>query len=74
MDINEIIAVLHLERQNIDQAIAALQHVGGKKRRGRPPKWMTQRFSEKRLPSTRRKKAIESGQRNRELTPSGSPN
>ena len=74
MDINKIIEVLHLERQNIDQAIAALQHVGRKKRRGRPPKWMTQRFSEKRRHSNRRKKAIESTQRTRELTPSGSPN
>jgi hypothetical protein len=74
MDINEIIAVLHLERQNIDKAIAVLQHVGGKKRRGRPAKWMTQGFSEKRPHSSRRKKAIESAQRTRELTPSGSPN
>ena len=74
MDINEIITVLHLERQNIDQAIAALQHVGGKKRRGRPPKWMMQRFSEKRPHSNRRKKAAESAQRTRERTPYGSPN
>ena len=74
MDINEIIAVLHLERQHIDQAIAVLQHVGGKKRRGRPPKWITQRVSEKPLPSTRRRKAIYSAKHKRELTPSGSPN
>jgi hypothetical protein len=74
MDINEIIAVLHSERQNIDQAIAVLQHVGSGKRRGRPPKWMSQGLNAKRAPAYRKKKLIEGAQRTRELAPSRSPN
>jgi hypothetical protein len=74
MDIDKIIAVLHSERQSIDQAIAVLRHVGGRRRRGRPPKWMSHVPKEKRSPADRKKKPVENAHRIRELAPSRSPN
>jgi hypothetical protein len=43
MDITQIIAELRSEREQIDEAIVALERLarGSGKRRGRPPKWMT---------------------------------
>jgi hypothetical protein len=43
MDILKMISELRAERENIEQAIIALERVArsGGKRRGRPPKWMT---------------------------------
>lgn len=74
MDIDKIIEALHFERQSIDQAITALEHVGGRKRRGRPPKWLSQVLSERRSPAERKKRPIETAQRTRELVPSRSGN
>jgi hypothetical protein len=59
MDINRILAELQSERHHIEQAIVALQYVGGKKRRGRPPKWMSQAGNEKPAPSERKKRRSE---------------
>jgi hypothetical protein len=74
MDIKKIIAELHTDRQNIDQAINALEHVGGRKRRGRPPKWMSQAAPEKRPLAERKKKAVEKANHSREFEASRSPN
>jgi len=43
MDIAKMLAELHSDRQLIDQAILTLERLarGGAKRRGRPPKWMS---------------------------------
>jgi hypothetical protein len=74
MDIKKILMELHSQRENIDQAIAALEHVDGRKRRGRPPKWMSQSLQEKRPLAERKKRSIETAHRSRELEPSRSPN
>jgi hypothetical protein len=44
MDINKMLAELREERENIEQTIVVLERMGrGQgKRRGRPPKWMTE--------------------------------
>jgi hypothetical protein len=44
MDINKMLAELRAERENIEQTIIVLEQIGrGQgKRRGRPPKWMTE--------------------------------
>ena len=44
MDITKMLSELRSERGQIEEAIIVLQRsaMGGKKRRGRPPKWMTQ--------------------------------
>ena len=39
MDINKILAQLRAEREEVARAILALEGLG-RKRRGRPPKWM----------------------------------
>jgi hypothetical protein len=44
MDIEQILSELRSERQHIEEAILVLERLGmgsGKKRRGRPPKWIT---------------------------------
>ena len=38
MDLNTVIAELRTRRQQIDEAILALERMNGGKRRGRPPK------------------------------------
>jgi hypothetical protein len=63
MDINKIIAELHSKRHDIDQAIAVLEQVGGRRRRGRPPKWMSQAVNEKRPPLDRKRKPIAASSR-----------
>jgi AT hook motif len=44
MDINKMLSDLRTERDQIDEAIIVLERLslGQGKRRGRPPKWMTQ--------------------------------
>ncbi len=44
MDINKMLADLRTERDQISEAILVLERlsVGQGKRRGRPPKWLTQ--------------------------------
>jgi hypothetical protein len=44
MDINKMLADLRAEREHVEQAILVLERIGrGQgKRRGRPPKWMTE--------------------------------
>jgi hypothetical protein len=43
MDINRILAELREERKNLEQVIIAFERMAVKrgKRRGRPPKWMS---------------------------------
>jgi hypothetical protein len=62
MDITKMIAELRDELVVIDSAILALEQValGGRKRRGRPPKWMSQAAAPAkyvRSPETRRRMA-----------------
>jgi hypothetical protein len=44
MDLNNILQQLRLQRDHVDESIAALERIaaGMGRRRGRPPKWMTQ--------------------------------
>ena len=44
MDINKMLADLRLERDQISEAIVVLERltIGQGKRRGRPPKWLTE--------------------------------
>jgi hypothetical protein len=44
MDINKMLADLRLERDQIIQAIGVLERltIGQGRRRGRPPKWLTE--------------------------------
>jgi hypothetical protein len=44
MDINKMLAELRAEREQVEEAIVALQRMalGRERRRGRPPKWMAQ--------------------------------
>ena len=55
MDIANILAGLHLERERLGEAILALERLaaGGAKRRGRPPAWLVRlqdKTTEKRGP------------------------
>jgi hypothetical protein len=47
MDINKMLAELHEEREHIDEAILVLSRLalGAPRRRGRPPKWVTDQNS-----------------------------
>jgi hypothetical protein len=47
MDITKMLAELHEERDHIDEAILVLSRLaaGAPRRRGRPPKWMTDQNS-----------------------------
>ena len=42
MDVNKIIAELRLERDQLNEAIVAIERLAasGQKRRGRPPAWL----------------------------------
>jgi hypothetical protein len=45
MDARKILAELYEERKRLDEAIAALDRIAastGHRRRGRPPKWLTE--------------------------------
>jgi hypothetical protein len=48
MDITKMLAELHEERDHVDEAILVLSRLarGGAKRRGRPPKWITDQSSQ----------------------------
>ena len=59
MDVNKILSELREERANINDAIANLERLarGPGKRRGRPPKWLTEaREQTKREPGRPRKR------------------
>ena len=74
MDVNRILIELRTDRYHIEQAIAALERVGGKKRRGRPPKWMSSGVSDKRAPVERRVRATDDSRtRAKAFEPSKSP-
>lgn len=57
MNITAMIAELHEERHHIDEAILVLERLsaGRGKRRGRPPKWMTQMKRRGRPPGSKNK-------------------
>jgi hypothetical protein len=44
MDINKMLADLRMEREQLSEAIVVLERltIGQGKRRGRPPKWLTE--------------------------------
>lgn len=44
MDLTEVISDLHLELEQVDQAIRSLERlaISHPKKRGRPPKWMAE--------------------------------
>lgn len=74
MDIKRILTELRADRQNINQAITALEHVGGRKRRGRPPKWMSETVQEKGPLAERKRKKVGKAHRSREVEPPNSVN
>lgn len=57
MNIDEMLAELRAEREQLEQAILVLQRIalGHGKRRGRPPKWMTQIKRRGRPPGSKNK-------------------
>ena len=72
MDILKMLADLHAERQQIDQAILVVERLAaGKpgKRRGRPPKWMSAVDNKAVAASTpRKKRAVSAAARKRMAT------
>ena len=59
MDVTKLIAELRAEQQQIDQAILALHRLGvssGTKRRGRPPKWLSEATGHEAAEPAKRKK------------------
>jgi hypothetical protein len=57
MDLNKMLAELRAEREQVEQTIMALEHLarGQGKRRGRPPKWMTEAKRMGRPPGSKNK-------------------
>ena len=57
MDINKMLAELREERERVEQATQVLEQIasGQGKRRGRPPKWMTQVKRRGRPPGSKNK-------------------
>jgi hypothetical protein len=57
MDINKMLEELRAEREQIEESIIVLERLarGQGKRRGRPPKWMTQVKRPGRPPGTKNK-------------------
>jgi hypothetical protein len=57
MDINKMLGELRAEREQVEQAIIVLEHLGrGQgKRRGRPQKWMTEVKRRGRPPGSKNK-------------------
>jgi len=41
MDLKRVLAELRCQQQQIHEAIMVLERIGGGRRRGRPPKWMS---------------------------------
>lgn len=59
MDLTKMLAELHQEREHMDEAIVVLARIAvgrAGKRRGRPPKWMTQMKRRGRPPGSKNKK------------------
>jgi hypothetical protein len=58
MNIDKLLAELRTEREQLEQAILVLERMalGQGKRRGRPPKWMTQVKRRGRPPGSKNKK------------------
>lgn len=58
MDINKMLEELRAEREQVEQAILVLERLarGQGKRRGRPPKWMTEVKRRGRPPGIKNKK------------------
>jgi hypothetical protein len=57
MDINKMLADLRTERQQIEEGIMVLERLarGRGKRRGRPPRWMTEVNHKGRPPGSKNK-------------------
>jgi len=57
MEITKMLAELHAEREQIDEAIMTLERLarGRGRRRGRPPAWMSQVKRRGRPPGTKNK-------------------
>jgi hypothetical protein len=57
VDITKMLAELRAEREGVEQAILVLERLGSGrgKRRGRPPKWMTQVKRRGRPPGSKNK-------------------
>ena len=68
MDILKMISELRAERENVEQAIMALERVArsGGKRRGRPPKWMTEGVPTAAVSEDKRKRVF-SAETNRKM-------
>jgi hypothetical protein len=62
MDINKMLEELRAEREQVEQAIIVLERIaaGRGKRRGRPPKWMSEIKKRGRPPGTKNKTKSES--------------
>ena len=62
MDLNRMLGELRVEREQVEEAILALERMarGGGRRRGRPPKWMTQIKRRGRPPGSKNKPKHES--------------
>ena len=56
MDVNGMLASLRAELLHVEQAILVLERLamGGPKKRGRPPKWMSHAQGETPLPAPKR--------------------
>jgi hypothetical protein len=68
MDLSKMISELRAEQDLVEQAILSLEHLafGSGKRRGRPPKWMTEISSQKkRTVSPEARKRMAHAQRKR---------
>jgi hypothetical protein len=68
MNIAQMLVELRAELENIDQAIFAFERLalGGRKRRGRPPKWMSEMTTtKKRTVSPKARKRMAEAQRKR---------
>jgi hypothetical protein len=63
MDINKMLDELRAEREQVEQAILVLERLarGQGKRRGRPPKWMTEVKRRGRPPGSKNKPKEERG-------------
>jgi hypothetical protein len=56
MDVNKILAELRAEREKIERTIIAFEGAGGRRRRGRKPKWMKAALEPIRIKATNDKR------------------
>jgi hypothetical protein len=65
MDLNNILEQLRQQRDHVDESIAALERIasGMGRRRGRPPKWMTQAAATNAAPATAKKRGRPAGKK-----------